>query len=320
MILAAGRGERMHPLSLARAKPALPILDEPLVARLVRQLAEQGVRSAVVNVHAQPESLRAALREAPMPVEFSPERELLGSGGGIRAARRLLEDGTFLVLNGDMCLDLDIPALLEAHAAGGAIATLALRDDARKERLGSIGYDQRGDVCRVTDRIRTLAEKGSGLFTGVQVLEPVIFEHMPDRMTFHAFDDLYVPLLTAGERIACWLQPLEQGWWPVGSPAELLEANLVALRRLEDIEPGVVREGEAARVEGEVSGPAWIGERAHIEEGACVGPFTVVGAGSCVPAGFEVEASLWLPDARPEGAPRRLRGAIAHGREVWVDA
>ncbi len=154
MILAAGLGERMQPVSGRCAKPALPVLDEPLVARMLRQLAEQGIESAVLNLHAHPESVREAAGGAAIPVEFSSEPELLGSGGGIRAARTRLEPGgRFLVLNGDMWLDLDLRAFLEAHERAGAVATLALRDDPRKRRFGTIGYNGGGSVCRITDLV-----------------------------------------------------------------------------------------------------------------------------------------------------------------------
>jgi NDP-sugar pyrophosphorylase family protein len=321
MLLAAGRGERMQPLTRLRAKPALPILDEPLIARLIRQLAAQGVSSVVVNAHAHQESLQSAVRGAPIPVRFSPEPALLGSGGGIRAARSLLRgEGRFVVLNADMCLDLDLAGLLEAHERGRSLATLGLRDDPRKRRFGTIGYDASGSVCRITDLVSARAEKGSALFIGAQVLEQAIFEHMPKHPVFSVFEDLYAPMLERGERIGTWLQPPSAAWWPVGSPAELLEANLEALGRLARVEPGVVREGESARIEGDVTGPAWIGAGAYVADGARVGPWTVVGAGAEVPAGWEAEDSLWLPDARPGGAQARaLRRAVAFDAEVWVD-
>jgi NDP-sugar pyrophosphorylase family protein len=321
MLLAAGLGDRMRPLSRGRAKPALPVLDEPLIARLLRQLAGQGVSAAVVNAHAHPESLERAVADAPIPVTFSREPELLGSGGGIRAARSLLDGGgRFLVLNADMALDLDLAGILEAHERGGGLATLGLRDDPRKQRFGTIGYDGTGSVCRITDLISARAEKGSALFIGAQILEPAIFERMPERAIFSVFRDLYAPMLRRGERVATWLQPASAAWWPVGSPAELLDANLEALERLARIEPAVVREGESARIEGDVTGPAWIGARARVASGARVGPWTVVGAGAEVPAGWKTEESLFLPESRPGARrPRALRRAVAFETEVWVD-
>ena len=109
MLLAAGLGTRMRPLTDAIPKPTLPALDRPMIRRLIDQLADHGIESAVVNSHAHPELLAEALRGAAIPVEHVFEAELRGSGGGIAGARALLEDATFLVLNADMVLDLRLP-------------------------------------------------------------------------------------------------------------------------------------------------------------------------------------------------------------------
>jgi mannose-1-phosphate guanylyltransferase len=323
MILAAGLGRRMAPLSSVCAKPALPVLGKPILRWLLEELAEQGVERAVVNAHAHVESVRAALRDAPLPVELSIEEKLLGSAGGIRAARRWLGGSdAFLVLNGDMLLDLDLGALLARHRSAGALATLALRDDSRKQSFGTIGYDAEGRVCRITDRISRGAESGNGLFIGVQVLEAEIFEELGPETPLELLPHLYLPLLARGAPLATWLQPLEADWWPVGDPAELLDANLRALARAAGsgaLGGGSVSRGDGSRVDGEVVGPAWIGRGVCIPRGAEVGPDVVIGEGARVPAGSSWRESLLLPGARPCGRGARRR-AIGFGEEVWTDA
>lgn len=315
MILAAGLGQRMEPLSLACPKPALPILDVPLVLHMVRHLAGQGVERVVVNTHVQPRTLHRALAEAPIPVDFSHEEVLLGSAGGIRAARALLEGTSpFLVLNADMWIDLDVGALLARHRQAGAIATVALREDPRKQAFGTIGYDRGKLVRRITDRISTGPEYANGLFIGVQVMEPAIFGRMPQRSPLGTMDDVYVPMLASGEALAVWLQPAAADWWPVGRPGELLEANQRALERATDGGTGV-RSAPDARVEGEVVAPAWVGSDARVAAGARVGPWTVVGRGAVVPAESTWSRALLLPNSRPPaGCWSR---AIAHGEGVW---
>jgi len=286
--------------------------------RLARALAAGGVERAIVNTHAHPESLRAALAESPLPIDWVAEPAPRGSGGGILGARNLLGDAeSFLVVNGDMCLELDFRALCAHHRASGALATLALRADSRQREFGSIGYDRDGLVCRITDRIDLGSEKASGLFIGVQVMSPAIFARMPIREAFEIIPEVYLPALRAGARIGTWLQPESDAWWPVGTPRELLDANLAALRH--EIGPASVRTAKSARVEGRVTGPAWIGERARIEAGAQVGPAAVVSAGAVIRAGARVEASLALPGAEV-GAGESLARAVAFGREVWRDA
>jgi len=288
---------------------------EPLVLRLARQLASAGANHLVVNAHAHPESLGAALRGAPLPVEISLEPELLGSGGGIAAARGQLDgEGPFVVINGDMVLDLDLPALLEAHRHSGALVTLALRDDPRKKEFGTIGYDTGGRVRRITSRIDLGGEVGSGLFIGVHVIEPRIFARMP-RGAFEILPAVYVPALRDGERIQTWLQPSSERWWPVGSPTELLDANLCALRERGDRACCL---GPGAEIHGDLEPPVWIGAGAVLEPGASAGPDAVIGQGARVPRGAALRQTLVLSGTR---APARsLRRAVVHADEVWCDA
>ena len=321
MILTAGVGTRMRPLTDHCAKPSLPILDEPLVLGLIGMLAEQGVDAVIVNTHAHTESLLAALAAAPIPVEVSREVQLLGSGGGIRRVRSFLERSEpFAVLNGDMRLDLDLPALLEAHRTGGAPTTLALRDDDRKRSFGSIGYDGDHAVRRITGRLDLGGELGSALFAGVHVMNHDIFEWMPEREEFEILTDVYIPALERGERIHCWLQPPDCEWSPVGDPGELLAANLGALGAIarESEEKGVFV-ADSARVEGRLEAPVWVGEHAEIARGAHVGPWAVISAGALVSAGTRAERALVLPGARPP-AGVGLSGVIAFADEIWRGA
>jgi mannose-1-phosphate guanylyltransferase/phosphomannomutase len=315
MILAAGLGTRMAPLSASVAKPALPLLDEPLVLRLARQLAAAGVERLVVNAHAHAETLRTALQAAPLPVEISLEPELLGSGGGIAAARAALDGGeAFVVVNGDMVLDVDFADLLATHRRAGALVTLALRDDPRKKDFGTIGYDSRGRLRRITSRVDLGGETACGLFIGVHVIEPRIFSRMPNG-AFEILPDLYVPALRDGEPFAAWLQPSTARWWPVGSPGELLDANLRALR---ETAASAGRISPDAAIQGELVPPVWIGAGARVERGACAGPDAVVCRGARLPRGAVLRESLVLPGRRAPA--RELRRAVVHADEGWCDA
>jgi NDP-sugar pyrophosphorylase family protein len=258
-----------------------------------------------------------ALDRAPVPIDWVEEPELRGSGGGVRGARAALDgDEPFLVLNGDMCLDLDLAALLARHHARAASVTLALRDDPRKQAFGSIGYDANGDVRRITERIDLGGEKRSGLFIGVQVMEPTIFARMPASERFEIIPEVWVPALRSGLRIASWVQPAGARWWPVGSPRELLDANLEAIDAMAGA--GGLRIDPRSRVAGTVVAPAWIGEDAEIAAGARIGPHAVVSRGARIGADALLENALALPESRVPAAARLAR-AIAFGDEVWRD-
>ncbi|HEX2485148.1 MAG TPA: sugar phosphate nucleotidyltransferase, partial [Myxococcota bacterium] len=163
MIVGAGLGTRLLPLTRLLPKPALPVRGVPLVAYQLALLASGGVREVVINTHHLPEMLEDAARSwCPngVTLRFSRERELLGTGGGIRrVADFLRESDPCLLLGGDMLLDADLRALVAWHRAGGHDASLLLREDPRAERFGTIGVDSEGRVRRIASRFDLGSER-----------------------------------------------------------------------------------------------------------------------------------------------------------------
>jgi NDP-sugar pyrophosphorylase family protein len=219
-----------------------------------------------------------------------------------------------------MVVDIDLAQLSRIHHDTGALATLLLREDPRKQAFGTIGYQEDGAVRRITDKISLGSEKRSGLFTGIQLMSPVLLDRIPERAVSHLVADLYVPLLRAGERVSAAEMDTSAIWWPVGTPGELLDANLLALHAA--VGPSgsdALRIDASARVEGRVDGPAWIGPSAHVAAGARLGPGVVMGSAAECPDGLEATEMLFLSAARPSSLGP-LRRAIAFDREVWRDA
>src|SRR5256714_10996687 len=141
MILAAGYGTRLWPLTIDRAKPAIPFMGRPLVGYVAEYLARYGFREIVVNLHHRPESVRAALGDgARFGVRFHyvSEPNILGTGGALDNARSLLEGDTFVVVNGKIATDINLDAALETHRRTRALATLVLRENAARERYSMI--------------------------------------------------------------------------------------------------------------------------------------------------------------------------------------
>src|SRR5215510_6904776 len=127
MVLAAGYGERMKPLTWDRAKPALPLLNRPSILHVLEHLASNGVIQVAINVHYRPESLRVLepqIREMGLRVHFLEERTILGTGGGLKNAQTLLENGTLVMVNSDSVSDCPILLALDFHRRMEAMATL----------------------------------------------------------------------------------------------------------------------------------------------------------------------------------------------------
>ncbi|CAG0983248.1 partial N-acetylmuramate alpha-1-phosphate uridylyltransferase, partial [Anaerolineae bacterium] len=157
MVLGAGLGTRLRPLTDRLPKPVVPLFDRPLAAYALERLFAAGVRDAVMNTHHRAgEVVRALEAHVPegMRPRFGHEPELLGTGGGIRNALSILRNdvgggGPMLVINGDVLFWPDLESALALHAQLGAVATMVLREDPRAKELGAIEVDGGGRVRRL---------------------------------------------------------------------------------------------------------------------------------------------------------------------------
>jgi mannose-1-phosphate guanylyltransferase len=257
MIVAAGLGTRLRPLTDLRPKPALPVRGVPLIAYQLALLSHSGVEEVVINVHHHPDALIAAAeRYAPggMAVRFSHETELLDTGGGIRrVADFLRESDPCVIVGGDMIVDCDLPGLIESHRARGDAFSMLLRDDPRAATFGSVGIDAAGCVRRIGRRFDLGGESACGVYTWVNVVAARALATLPDRERFSHFDGWLASLLADGARdIRGELaSAAECTWEPVGTPAEYLAVNLdpPALRYFD---PDRVARAEGTRFETEL--------------------------------------------------------------------
>src|ERR1044072_2977332 len=140
IILSAGYGTRLWPLTEDRTKPALPILGKPLVGYVAEYIASYGFDDIVVNLHHRPESVRAALGEGSKfggSLRYVEEPVILGTSGALDNTREFFQDETFLAINGKIITDIDLHAALETHQKTNALATLVLLRNRKRERFRS---------------------------------------------------------------------------------------------------------------------------------------------------------------------------------------
>jgi len=176
MILAAGYGERLWPLTADRTKPALPVLGKPLVGYVAEYLAGYGVSEAIVNLHHRPDSVRASLGDGSrfgLRLEYIHEPLILGTSGALDNARDFFDDGTFVLINGKIITDIDLNAALDTHRSTDALATLVLKRNDARERF-SVVETRDGLVTRFAG-MPSPADQLPLMFTGIQILEPRIF-------------------------------------------------------------------------------------------------------------------------------------------------
>jgi NDP-sugar pyrophosphorylase family protein len=286
MIVAAGLGTRLRPLTQYRAKPAVPVRGIPMIAYTLAFLARAGVEELVINLHHLPDSLIAAAQRwcpAHLKLHFSHERELLHTGGAIRrVASFLRESDPCVVLGADMILDFDLAAVLRQHRDGDHAATLVLRQDPRASRFGTIGVDGRGCVRRIARRLDLGGADRAGVYTWANLFSRRALESLPDREVFNHLDDWLAPLLSSGaEDIrAVVLAPADCVWEPVGTLSEYLQANLHP-PDLSYLDPDALARQDGTRIEGDCV----IGRGAAIGRGVQLRR-AVVWDGEKVPDGF----------------------------------
>jgi mannose-1-phosphate guanylyltransferase len=295
MIVAAGLGTRMRPLSALRPKPALPVRGLPVVAYGLALLAAAGVREVVINLHHLPGRLReAAERFAPpgMELRFSEEKELLHTGGALRrVADFLRESDPCVVLGGDMIADLDLAALVARHRDEGRAATLVLRDDPRAAQFGSIGVDAGGCIRRIARAFDLGGETRAGVYTWVNVFSARALDTLPEREVFNHLLDWLAPRLAGGaaDVVGERLGPEACQWEPIGTPAEYLAANL--------------RPHALSYLDADARARA-LGWR--LEDELVVGPDAEIGAGARLE-----RAVVWERERVPAGL--RARGGVFAG-------
>jgi mannose-1-phosphate guanylyltransferase len=294
MVLAAGLGTRMRPLTDLRAKPALPVLNRPLLHFTLEALARAGVREVAINTHHLPRTVRAAVgsgRAFGLRVHWSHERSILGTGGGPRAVRRFLGREPFLLVNGDVFFDFDLRALVRRRDRTGAAAVLGLLPNPDPRRYSRVVTAPDGRVLSIAGMPRVRRGR-AWLFAGVHLLDPALLDRLPAGPS-ESVRDLYAPMLAAGERVDGVV--LRGAWYDLGTPPLYLASQLALLGKR------VVRtaRGSLVHPSARVEGTARIAR-------------SVIGAGAVVGRGAVIEDSVVWERSRI-GAGARVRGSIVAG-------
>lgn len=340
LVLGAGFGTRLRPLTLHIPKPAIPLLGRPLIAHPLLHLFAGGCTEAWVNAHHHPERLRAHLlpwvqRRLPgLRLRWSIERpEILGTGGALRLLGDSLcgSGGPVLLLNGDSVQGMDMAGLLRAHLAfraQGTRATLLCLPRADAERFGAVRVDGEG---RILDLAGLARRPGSGdeeiaaaracVFCGVQVLEPDVVRSLPPAGTPSCIvRQGYAPLLRDGADLRAVMPAEGTPFFDVGTPGRYLEAQAGLLadggERVMAVAPGIDPRGallqeasfaidRAGREHGDPDSVAGLA-------GAVLEPPVYFGPGNRVEPGARIGPCASLGAGNVVGA-----GALVRDAAIW---
>lgn len=303
MVLAAGFGTRLAPYTDHTPKPLVPFFDVPLIDYTLQRLLDAGITRIVVNTHHLADTMEAHLRafhrrvgrRRPFDLHISREDAILGTGGAIARARHHFRSGPVLVINSDIYSGFDLKSLLDTHRKSAGAATLLIHSGEGLDHLRSTTVADDGTVVAIEKADPSAKERG--VFSGTYVLEPSVYNLLPDEKC---------SVVTAGLHRAMAQRQVVNAvktdfvWHDLGTWEAVLQASMAVLnapgidgpyRDVFRLSPGrfVLTSGSDS-----VAAPSYLGPGARVEGRA--GPHCVVGRGALVPAGICVARSVVMPD------------------------
>jgi mannose-1-phosphate guanylyltransferase len=299
MVLAAGLGTRLRPLTYEITKPMVPVLDRPVMEHIVELLDRHGFDEVIANLHYFPDSIREYFGER---LSYRYEEQLLGTAGGVRGCADFFGDEPFLVISGDALTDIDLGAFLARHRQAAGIATLAVKKVADTREYGVVLHDRDGRITGFQEKPapeEALSDLGN---CGIYMFDPRIFDYFPERPFVDWAQDVFPALLE--NDVPFHIHELREYWNDVGSLTELRQGTFDALRgelRLqidgEEVSPGVFVAGGGSplRDDTELDGQAWIGRDVRIGESVrLMGPI-VLGDGASIGDGAQLRGCIVFP-------------------------
>jgi mannose-1-phosphate guanylyltransferase len=330
MVLAAGLGTRLRPITYAMPKPMVPVLNRPVMEHIVRLLGRHGFEQTIANLHWFPDLIEGHFGDGSrfgVELAYSREEQLLGTSGGVRNAADFLGD-SFLVISGDALTDIDLAAMRDFHESHDGIATLATKrvDDTSQFGVAITGADGRiQGFQEKPDAAEALSDLAN---CGIYMFRSEIFDFFPASGTSKAagpgdpdgFADWAMdvfPRLLEGD-VPFYSHEIDAYWNDIGNLEELRESTIDGLTGALEIEwEGELvegyRSGTAAADEGELEGPVLLGTGCEIADDVRIDGPAVIGDGARVGAGSRLREVIALPGAEiPAGSV--LIGAIAGRR------
>ena len=330
MILAAGLGTRLRPLTDTCPKPLLPLVLQPMLAHVLGQLQEQGVTEVIINLHYRASQIRQWLGTGTqwgLRLHLSYEPEILGTAGGIKRVEALLHGASFVVINADVLVDLDLRALWHWHCQRRALVTMVLRPDPAARAYGPVLVDATERVLCINGRPSDI-DPGAGqemVFTGIQVISPEVLQWIAPERHLSTTADIYPALLAQQQAVYGYRHT---GYWmDVGVPERYRQAHWDMLNgalgaqwqhQLPSGSQYVWYDGAAHGRDNSVTitPPVLLGRNVALAPGACVGPYAVLGTGCQIGANAVVRESILWDNVRVAPGARLYRSILGAGVHV----
>jgi len=327
MILAAGLGTRLRPVTYGMPKPMVPVLNRPVMEHTVRLLARRGFAEAIANLHWFPELIEGHFGDGSafgIDLSYSREEELLGTAGGVRNAAGFLGD-SFLVVAGDALTDLDLAAMREFHESHDGLVTMATKRVAETDQFGVVIADREGRIQGFQEKPDPAEALSDLANTCIYMFRAEVFDYFPEPGTSNDAGpddppefadwakDVFPALLEAD--VPFYSHEIDAYWNDIGNLDELRQGNLDALRGEVAVEPGAPEVADGVRAASpldgaDVTAPALIGAEVELGEDVRIEGPAILGDGCRIGDGALVRDAILLESAElPPGAI--LVGGIA---------
>jgi mannose-1-phosphate guanylyltransferase/phosphomannomutase len=317
VIMAGGEGTRLRPLTSNSPKPLMSLVNRPMMEHIVRLLKRHGFDEVVVTLAFLPQAIRSYFGDGEdfgVRMVYATEETPLGTAGSVGNAKKELDE-PFLVISGDVLTDIDLTAIVDFHRERGAMATIALKSMENPLEFGIVITREDGSIERFLEKPTWGQVFSDTVNTGIYVLQPEVFDFIPDGKSVDFSEDVFPALLDAGKAVYGFVA---EGYWEdVGTLDAYLKAHQDVLDGNVDTElPGFridqgVWLGEGAEIDpgARVEGPVVVGENCRVEAGAHLGEYTVLGPNVVVRADASLQRSVVLDNAYV-GPSVQLRGTV----------
>lgn len=294
MILGAGHGQRLDPLTNILPKPLFPVLNKPVLAWILEYLVKFSIKEVAINLHHLAPLIPQAMKDGSLwgiKLFYSYEPQILGTAGGIKKAEEFLKGGTFILHNGDTLIDLDLTEAIAFHRSRGALATLVVREDKEALQYGLVRIGPDGRIAQFLDHPSPIFPEKiyDTMFTGIHILEPAILKEIPANQYCGFSEEVYINLIRKGYPIYGYLF---NGYWiDIGTPERYFKANKDFLKKAKEPSPPIP-EGSGKEIR--IFPPVVLGDNSILREGCSVGPYSIVGDNCTLGISSKIEdCILW---------------------------
>lgn len=328
MILGAGLGTRLRPLTDNISKPMIPVVNKPIMEHVIELLASQDIRDLIVNLHYEPEIIRQYFADGSkwgVNLTYSYEKCLLGTAGGLKKVKDFFDDRTFIIFSGDLLTDIQLGPLVDFHKKRGALATIALTKVEDPSKYGVVKTDKYGRIIAFQEKPSREEAVSNLISCGIYIFEPEIFDFIPAGKSYDFGKELFPFLFEKGERLYGFEH--RDYWKDIGGLETYLSGNFDALtgRVRVKITGSMISDsiwvGEKTRIDSsvEMAAPLLIGSNCEVRRGVrLIGP-TVIGDYNIVEEGAILHTVVKLANGYIGKDIHIMGGIVGNSSHVYPE-